>query len=346
MKRLFSISAILCLALLFVAAGSGIAQEQRIGTNAASELLIPVGARYLAMGGASIATVQGVDAIYWNPAGVARSNYTADVMFSHMQHIADINLNYAAVSLKFGNVGTFGIAIKALDIGDIAVTTETSPDGTGALLSPQFITAGLTYSRALTDRISVGATANFISEDLETARVSSQGVAFDIGVQYRDLASIEGLSLAVTVKNLGPSMQFSGSGLLRSSQPESVDRGATPLLIQAQDDELPSYIVIGGSYKFNVGENNSLELVGTFQDNNFQDDTGQFGAEYNFNNVFYARAGYSFSPDAADDGHICGATLGAGIHYDFPNIGVTVDYAYRQVDFFDANNVFSIKLGF
>lgn len=344
MKSRFFTTAVLCLTLLLVLGGSGIAQEQRIGTNSASELLIPVGARYISMGGAPVATVQGVDAIFWNPAGLARSNYTADVTFSHMSHLADINVNYAALGIKFGGLGTFGFSIKALDIGDIVVTSEVAPDGTGALLSPQFITAGLTYSRALTDRISVGGTVNFISETFE--RVSASGVAVDIGVQYRDLASVNGLSLAVTVKNLGPSMQFSGSGLLNNAQLDNVDRGSTPLLVQAQKDELPSYIIIGASYKMDLGETSSLELVSSFQDNNFQDDTGQFGAEYNYNDLFYARGGYQVSPDAADDGQIYGLSLGAGLHYDFPNIGITVDYAYRDVDFFDASNVFSIKLGF
>lgn len=344
MKSILMKSSILCLALLFVVAGSGIAQEQRTGTNSAAELLIPVGARYIGMGGASVASVQGVDAIYWNPAGIARSDYTADVTFMHMQYLADININYAALGIKFGNIGTFGFSVKALDVGDIIVTSEVAPDGTGALLSPQFITAGLSYSRALTDRISVGGTVNFVSETFD--RVSASGVAIDLGVQYRDLASITGLSMGVTVKNLGPSMQYGGSGLLRSAQLGNVDRGETPLLIQAQKDELPSYIVIGASYMISVGELSSVELVGTYQDNNFQDDTGQFGAEYSFNKLFYARAGYSFSPDAPTDGYIYGMTLGAGIHYDFPNIGITVDYAYRQVEFFDANNVFTLKLGF
>ncbi|MFQ5650089.1 MAG: PorV/PorQ family protein [bacterium] len=346
MKTVLYKMVVLCLAMMLLVSTDGIAQENRIGTNAASELLIPVGARYLAMGGAPIATVRGVEAIYWNPAGVARSDYTADAMFTHVQHIADININYVALSVRFGNVGTFGFSVKAMDIGDIAVTTELAPDGTGATLTPQFVTAGLTYSRALTDRISVGATVNFISEDLETARVSASGVAFDFGVQYRDLASINGLSLAVAIKNLGPSMSFDGSGLLRRSQPDGVDRGPTPLQLVSQDDELPSYITIGASYNVTVGETSNLEFVSTFQDNNFDDDHGRFGVEYNYDNLFYVRGGYVVSPDASDDAFIYGLTAGAGLHYDFPNIGISIDYAYRAVDFFDASNIFSIKLGF
>jgi hypothetical protein len=196
----------------------------------------------------------------------------------------------------------------------------------------------------LTDRISVGATINLINEQLERAAAST--FAFDFGVQYRDLASINGLSIAVVVKNLGASLQYGGSALLNNAVIPGVDRGENPLLIQAQKDELPSYITIGASYSMTLGEQSSVELVSTFQDNNFHDDSGLFGAEYIFNNTFFARAGYAFAPDAAEDNDIYGFTLGAGIHYDFPNIGITVDYAYRDVEFFDSSNVFTIKLGF
>lgn len=344
MKSLFFKIVVLCLTLVFLVSVDGIAQERRIGTNAASLLLIPVGARDIALGGANLATVSGAEAIFWNPAGAANSNYTADVMFSYMSHIADINVNYVALAVKFGGFGTIGFSLKAMDIGDIIVTSEVAPDGTGALLSPQFLTAGLTYSRQLTEAISFGGTVNLISETFD--RVSSNGVAFDFGVQYRGLAAVDGLSLGVTIKNLGPAMQYGGSGLLNTSSIDGVDRGSSPLLIQAQKDELPSYFVIGLSYKMSMGETGSLELASTFQDNNFQDDTGQFGAEYNYDDMFYVRGGYTVAPDAADEADIYSFTLGGGIHYDFSNIGVTIDYAYRDVDFFDASSVFSIKLGF
>jgi len=337
---------ILCLALTLVVSVDGIAQEERTGTNAASELLIPVGARYIATGGAPIATAQGVEAIYYNPAGVARSNYGADAMFSHMQYIADININYAAASLRFSGFGTIGLSIKALDIPDIPITTVLSPDGTDGEMSPQFTILGLTYSRALTDRISVGGTFQYINEDLQAAQASSNGVAFDIGVQYQDLADVNGLSIGVVLKNLGPSMAFSGPGLQNSTQIPTADREATPTNLETQSDELPAHILLGVSYSIDLNEQSKVELMGTFQDNNYQDNLSRFGAEYNYDNLFYVRGGYSMSPGGEDEVHIYGFTAGAGIHYDFPNIGLTVDYAYRDVDFFDANNVFTLKLGF
>ena len=141
-------------------------------------------------------------------------------------------------------------------------------------------------------------------------------------------------------------MKYGGSGLLSSAQLDNVDRGPTPLQIQTQSDELPSYITIGVSYMVTMGENSHLEIASTFQDNNFDDDQGRFGVEYNFDDMFFVRGGYSVTPDASDDGNIFGLAAGAGFHYDFSDIGVTVDYAYREVDFFDSSNVFTIRLGF
>jgi hypothetical protein len=41
-----------------------------------------------------------------------------------------------------------------------------------------------------------------------------------------------------------------------------------------------------------------------------------------------------------------GASFGAGVKYALGNTDISVDYAYRTVRVFDANHVFSVKLGF
>ena len=74
----------LLLAFIAVAGAGAFAQENRTGTNAASELLIPVGARDLAMGGSSLAITSGVESIYWNPAGLGRLEGSAEGLFSTM----------------------------------------------------------------------------------------------------------------------------------------------------------------------------------------------------------------------------------------------------------------------
>ena len=210
MKRIFAVFIIAVLALWMTdeaMAGPG----NRTGTGGSAQLLIPVGARDLAMGGSTISTTRGIESLFWNPAGVARAVSSANVIFSHMSYIADIGVEYGAVSGKFGDLGTIALSVKSLSVGEIPVTTTDNPDGTGQFYSPQFFTAGLTYSRMLSDRISVGVTTNLISERISD--VSASGVAFNVGVIYDNLADMAGLSLGVVVKNIGPQMRFDGPAL-------------------------------------------------------------------------------------------------------------------------------------
>ena len=61
-------------------------------------------------------------------------------------------------------LGTIGVAFRDLSIGDINVTTLDQPDGTGEIISPTFFILGLTYSKQLSDRISIGANFNILNE--------------------------------------------------------------------------------------------------------------------------------------------------------------------------------------
>jgi hypothetical protein len=126
--------------------------SERLGTAGAQELRIPVGSRSVSLGGAVIADVSGAEAIYWNPAGMS-ANPKTEVVFSHMEYIADIKLNYFAAMTHLGSFGTLGLSAKVLSIGDMVHRTEESPEGTGEIFSPTFSVIGLTYSRQLTDRV-------------------------------------------------------------------------------------------------------------------------------------------------------------------------------------------------
>ena len=68
-------------------------QGARNGTSGASQLMVPQGARYLSGGGAT-ANAVGIDAIFWNPAGLARSESNVSAIFSRRNYIADIGVNF------------------------------------------------------------------------------------------------------------------------------------------------------------------------------------------------------------------------------------------------------------
>ncbi len=179
--RIIILISILLIGMDSAFAGGG----PRNGTGGATELLIPVGAQGVAMSGSNIATTTGLDALFWNPAGVSHVKQSAMATFSHMNYIADIGVEYGAVAANFEGFGIVSLDIKSLNVGAIPITTNEQPDGTGQTYTPQFITAGVTYSRELTDRIAIGVTVNYISEAI--AQVNANGVAFNAGLQYNTL---------------------------------------------------------------------------------------------------------------------------------------------------------------
>lgn len=328
----------------FVAYSGG---QNRAGTSAASELLIPVGARYVAMGGSPVATATGLESIYWNPAGVDITEKSANAMFSYRKYIADINLNYFAVSGKFG-FGSIALSLRTLDFGDIPVTTVEEPDGTGELFSPTFFIGGLTYSKRLTDRIAVGVSLNFIHESWP--RVSANGVALDFGVQYRDLFKVPGLSIGVVVKNIGFPMKYSGPGLWIQAVSPGTDRGLTFYKIEAAEFDLPSVIEIGFAYKLMIGERSGFNFAATFQNNNYAYDEYRVGIEYSFGDLLYLRGGYLLTPEATEEIPYPFQNFTAGVGLNFTNVGgldISLDYAFiPPAKFFATNHVVAIKVGF
>ncbi len=341
-------TALRCVALLVAGllpaaafAGAG----NRAGTNGASELLIPVGAREIAMGGAAAATSYGIEGLYWNPAAMAKSPYNTSVYVSHMSYIADIGVNYGAISTTFEGFGTVALNLKSLSIGEIPVTTTIYPDGTGQTFTPQFLTIGLSYARQLSDRVAVGLTTSLIAERM--GDVNASGVAFNIGVLYDNLASVQGLSIGVTVKNIGPQMRFDGSGLLVQASVAGQNRPPQLYQVEAEAFELPSSIEFGLGYRRSLDGMNNFVLSTAFQSNNFSDDEYRFGAEYSYQDLFFLRGGYNFAQQQSDERQfLFGPSFGVGLRTSLGSLEVSVDYAFRKVAIFDNNHVIGVKLGF
>ncbi len=326
--------------------------QNRAGTSAAPELLIPIGARYLSMGGAPIGDATGIEAIFWNPAGLDRSEQTANAFFSNRRFIADISINSFAVSGKFG-FGSVGLSLRSYNIGDINETTVDAPDGTGAIFSPTYFTAGLTYSRQVADRIAVGVNANVISESF--ARVNATGFSFDIGVQYSNLVGVEGLSTGVVVKGIGPAMTYGGSGLWVPANATGSDRGVTFYQVGAASFDLPSVIEIGLSYELRMDDMNLLSFAGSFQNNNYAYDEYRLGVEYSYDKTLFVRLGNNFAANVPSGQQnvfenpktLQNITFGVGLNIkDVGGTNISLDYAFVPVEYFDNNHVIEVRVGF
>jgi len=102
--------------------------------------------------------------------------------------------------------GTLAFNAKVLSIGDIQVTTEDAPEGTGEIISPTFSVLGVSLARQFTDRVMFGLTTNFVREQVQS--VSAGAMSFDFGVEY--LTGYHGLRFGMAMKNFGPGLEFKG----------------------------------------------------------------------------------------------------------------------------------------
>lgn len=347
-----AVSVLLLFAAFNVNAGTG----KRKGTAGATELLIPVGSVGTALGGSYTAGISGIEAMYWNPAGIANSDKSAEVMVSHMKYIADINLNYVGVQGNFGKFGFLGVSIKSLDFGDIPVTTSFATDGTGETYSPSYSIFGVTYGRRMTDRILFGVTSKIVSERI--MEVSASGVAFDFGVQYK---TEMGLEIGVSLRNMGTGMKFDGSNLeQRVDMPNYVSQPIgqkEDLRIVSQEFEFPTTLDIGVAYQYDIADGHSLTAMGNFKNHHFGFDEYGAGLEYNFKMDKMAislrgGAAAQFDPDSnklyyMSDDNIYGPSFGGGLFFQIaPQLSLKIDYAYRMTERLADNQWFSLSLGF
>ena len=337
--------ALIVLTIVLLSTVSLIAQS-KAGTSAAPELLIPIGAKNVAMSGAGISSVSGTDAISWNPAGLDGGENPTSALFSYRAYIADIGISYLAVGTRFEGFGSLGFSLRSFNIGTIPVTTEDAPDGTGQVINPTFITLGLTYSKQLSDRVSIGVTTNLVSESF--GGVSASGLAFDVGVQYQNPASLNGLSLGVVVRNVGTTMQYGGSGLWRQATDANSIRGLTYYKVEAASFQMPSVIDIGLGYRIPMGEDNSLLLSAAYENDNYGIDSYRIGGQLTLLDAISLRLGYLYSTDQGGTASIFQTySLGAGLNLQkIIGLGISFDYAYVPVKYFSGNHLLDIRMSF
>jgi hypothetical protein len=317
----------------------------KLGTMAAPELLIPLGSVGTSLQGSNLASVTGVEAMYWNPAGLSSipGNKNGEAIFSYMNYIADIKMQYVAGVVKVGSLGNVGFSLRNLDFGEpIEVTTETQPEGTGETISPVYLIGNLSFARAMTDKVFFGTNIKLISEQI--GEVSATGFAFDFGLQY--VAGKSGLRFGIAIKNLGPNLKFDGPGLDRTFVENGIP---TVRRVNLQSFELPTQLEIGVSYQRTFGKNNNLMLGSSFQNSGFSSDEYKFGLEYNYNNNVFLRGGITYFADKEKDESLFGPSFGAGVKYPFGGVTLGFDYAYRMLNesgFDTHNQFFTLSLGF
>ncbi len=322
------------------------------GSSGAAQLLIPVGAQNLALGGANVSLVSGVSALYVNPAGTSGLEGSGQATVSNMTYLADIGITYAGLVSNLGSFGTVGLSIKTLDFGDIPVTTADETEGTGAFYSPNFLTLTTNYSRQFSDNARFGVNMKVISEQI--MNTTAKGFCTDLGVQY----AFEALpiSVGIALKNLGGRMTYDGSDLEQNQVPAGSESGTIVerFRIQAQSFELPALLDIGLTYQPIGG----LELMGAFTNNSASTNTLNFAGKYSMKGLWVG-GGMSTASIIGDQGEntdeqwtdktesLYGASFGAGVSVPLGELKLDISYSLRTVNnYFENNNILEMTIGF
>ncbi|MDI6735870.1 MAG: PorV/PorQ family protein [bacterium] len=291
MKRFLSL--IVAVSVLFV--GSYVMAGSP-GSKGAVFLKLGQGARANAMGESFVAVADDINALYWNPAGIAQIK-EKQATFMYSDWLEEINYNYLAyVSPAQINGGVMGGAITLLDSGSID-KYDTNQTNLGTF-DGKDIAVAVSYGKEMAPNYSLGATLKYIQMKIDGKK--STGFGLDVGCLYKP--QIENLTLGVNIQNFGPKL------------------GA----FDKEKDALPLNFKLGGAYRLN----NALTLA---LDINFPSDNDtnfNLGGEYWFKELVAIRAGYkSLTKDELKSSDL---TFGAGFR--MPGTGIGLDYAYCDYD--------------
>ena len=270
------------------------------------------------MGETVVANAMDASSMFWNPALLAQIPKKTVIGVSNTQYHADVRLNYLALSQQVGSF-KFGANVLTMDSGEMDVTTEFQPFGTGESFKVFDFSFGLTVAQALTDLFSYGVTGRFVQENI--ASVSNSTIVFDAGIFYR--IGNTGAQMAVAIRSFG----------FDSSSDGTIERtvvGDPGVVVENSFEQItaPTTFMLGLTYQlFRGSERNSLLLSGQLNNPNDNSESFNFGVEYVWNDMLALRGGYRVGVE-----EISAPSFGVGLTV--PGLGpdIRFDYGFSQLE--------------
>ncbi len=332
----------------------------RVGTRGANFLEIPVGARGQALGASGAALIDGAEGLVWNVASATSvETYSLAFSYTELYGDADIDHFFAGAVFALNDVSAIGITVINLNSGDIIRTTEDFPEGGdpqfGTFFSYSGFSGMLSYSRAITDRLSVGLGLKLVTEGIDNAKAT--WVGGDVGVLFR--TGLVGTTLGATIQHIGGDAQYSGSAIERTvaAVADVFPTGDNvPIAFNTRSLTLPTAFrfsvvadVIGSPEAWiqTAGTTSKLVLVVDVYDSIDTPVVPSVGLEYNDREIIYGRLGKRWLNEANADFRDFGdgVGLGAGLRIPVLNRNLIFDYAYTNAGILDSNQTFSFSFG-
>ncbi|HPN32776.1 MAG TPA: PorV/PorQ family protein [bacterium] len=273
---------------------------------------VPIGAKPTALGGAYTALSEGVYGLYWNPAGIAKTEKT-EILFAHNNYFQDVNQQYLGITHKLKNKHNIGLAVNILDNGEFEGTLITDP--TSHLNTGRFTTKdyAVNFCYAVDWKNgSFGGSAKYIKSKIKDSKATA--FAFDIGWQMKHEIKETPVLFGFAVSNIGSKMKF--------------DR---------EREELPLTGRFGISSRFDATE--YLCIIPTIDNVLMTNDKYRInaGVDFEFYKNYSLRAGYNDFNELSS-----GITLGFGATFS----KLTVDYSYSDFGDLKNSHVFSVLYKF
>jgi len=290
---------------------------ERAGTSGFQFLKVPIDARGAALGESVVADANDVSALVWNPALAARLP-GIQAGFHHTAYFVDVTLDFVGVNYHLPNSIALGASLQTMNSGEMKVTTEFEPTGTGETFRLIDVAAGLTLSQQLTDLFSYGITTKYVQESV--AGLTASTLVFDLGVHY--MVGSTGARMAVVVRNFGLDGRPEGE----LARPVIAD---DPVRVESDFEAMtpPTTFHLGFAYDvLDNPDSNRLTLLAQLNNPNDNAEYWTLGTEYGFNSMFFLRAGYRFGVEEID-----APSLGAGVHLPVAGRALNIDYGFNRM---------------
>ena len=294
---------------------------KKVAQSGMQFLKIGVGAEMVGRGEAGISAVKGVNAMFWNPAGLAELENN-EVLFSHNSWIADISMNAIGVGINVNGLGVFGASILWMDYGELYKTSvartlgESAQDGyvEEGTFKPSDMAFGISYAKRVSTQFSFGGQVRYLYENYGS----------NITVNTSGEESVTNNTMSAFCFDFG-TLYYPGYKSLAFSM--AIQNFSTDLRYQQESFSTPLTFKVGLSINMldfweNKSQSSLLLAVDAIHPKDYTERVN-IGVEYSYLGLFNIRGGYRMNYDIGE------FTVGAGVKYSISNdLGMKLDVSY------------------
>jgi hypothetical protein len=336
-------------ALLAISTYATVIAQSKVGTTAAQFLGISVGPKASAMGSAYVASSEDVSSLYWNPGAIVQAN-KSEFTFSNTDWLVGTKFRWFGFMMNLDGENAIGVHMTQLDYGEEDVTTVLSPDGNGERWSAADLAIGLSYSRRLTDRFSIGGTAKYVSQRIWNE--SASNITFDLGLLF--VTDFNNMRLGMSMANFGGDMQLDGRDLLNKVDIDPANAGSNKTLVgKLKTDAWPMPLLFRVGIAMDLMKNDMIRAtvaVDALRPND-NSESINVGGEVGWQDMLFVRGGFKslFAKESpfGKDNQQDGLSLGGGVKLQLQGLAsLEVNYAFNKFGVFGNLNTIALSIAF